>query len=397
MFKNVIIAFKFSFKYLIYVISFFIPKRRDLWIFGAWFGDKYADNSKYLFEYVNEHHPEIRAVWLSKNEKTLEIIKEKDYETYLSNSFIAYKLSLRADIGIISTGIADIIPYTCGRMKLIQLWHGSPLKKIMFDDKFSKLNKHSFFYKLNPFGLRKEFNANNLYIAASEEVKNIISTSFLVPKGRVKITGYPRNDFNLNTKNRFSNKLEKILRDEAKIGIYLPTHRNEGKTESLNYLIENIDAINSNLKSLNAFLLIKPHFYNFNIDNIIDYQVERLIFIKDEDFEQDIYSILPLTDYLITDYSSVFFDYLLLDKPIIFAPFDIDNYLKNDRNFYYDYNDVTPGPKAKNWDDVLYYIKEALENPDKYQKDRKKINKLFNKHSDKQNCKRVFEEIINDI
>ena len=59
-----------------YFFSFIIPIDKNLWVFGAWFGEKYADNSKYLFEYVNENHTEIRAVWLTQNHATLKLVLE---------------------------------------------------------------------------------------------------------------------------------------------------------------------------------------------------------------------------------------------------------------------------------------------------------------------------------
>jgi len=96
--------------------------------------------------------------------------------------------------------------------------------------------------------------------------------------------------------------------------------------------------------------------------------------------EQDINNILKLTDILITDYSSIYFDYLLLDKPIIFAPFDFEDYLVKDRELYYNYDEVTPGPKARNWNEVLISLKEAIENPEKYKKEREKIKNIFHKY-----------------
>ncbi|MCE7699874.1 MAG: CDP-glycerol glycerophosphotransferase family protein, partial [Methanobacterium paludis] len=177
-------------------------------------------------------------------------------------------------------------------------------------------------------------------------------------------------------------------------GIYMPTHRKEGKIRSTDFLIQNFEYLNSCLKHLDTFLLVKVHFYGLNTENIDNSKFDRIIFIKDEDINQDIYTILPFTDYLITDYSSVYFDYLLLDKPIIFTPLDIDDYLKTDREFYYNYDEVTPGPKARNCDEFVKYIEEAINYPNKYKKEREEINKIFNNYRDNKSCERVFEKII---
>jgi len=75
----------------------------------------------------------------------------------------------------------------------------------------------------------------------------------------------------------------------------------------------------------------------------------------------------------------------------------MEDYLKNDREFYYNYDEVTPGPKAKNWNDVLMHIKEAVKNPKKYEIERKKICKLFNTYNDANNSERVYREIYNRL
>lgn len=124
-----------------------IPKNKNLWIFGAWFGDKYADNSKYLFEYVNKNKPEIRAIWVTRNENTYKLVKKEGYEVYFKNSLKGFLYSSLAGVGIISNAFNDI-PYTTGRMKIVQLWHGTPLKKIVFDETRFTLNKDSFKRKI---------------------------------------------------------------------------------------------------------------------------------------------------------------------------------------------------------------------------------------------------------
>lgn len=390
--KTIIIVF---FGNIIFLISCLIPKNKNLWIFGAWFGDKYADNSKYLFEYVNKNKPEIRAIWVTRNENTYKLVKKEGYEVYFKNSLKGFLYSSLAGVGIISNAFNDI-PYTTGRMKIVQLWHGTPLKKIVFDETRFTLNKDSFKRKIILY--LKDFDEKNIYISSSDEVKKIFTKAFRVPPNRIKVTGYPRNDFNYNMGDIPIKTLLKNLREKKiKIGIYMPTHRMEGKNNSIKSLIENIDNINSVLRKINSFLLVKVHYCGLNKEKIKNHKYDRIYLLQDEDINQDVYKILPFTDYLITDYSSVYFDYMLLNKPIIFAPFDIDDYIKNDREFYYNYNDVTPGPKAYNWKEVLKYINKIVREPNRYKDQRKIINQKFNKYNDNKNCQRVVNEIIKEI
>ena len=99
------------------------------------------------------------------------------------------------------------------------------------------------------------------------------------------------------------------------------------------------------------------------------------------------------TDILITDYSSSYFDYLLLNRPIIFAPFDLDSYLNQERGFYFDYDSHTPGEKALNWDELLSCIENSVNNPDNYKKQRQKLCKEFFEYMDGKDLGRIFSEL----
>lgn len=382
---------------VIYIISFLVPKNKNLWIFGAWFGEKYADNSKYLFEYVNANHSETRAVWLTKNNSTLEVIRKKGFEAYHAYSIKGIILALRAKVAVMSQCYLDVTEFALGNIKKVQLWHGTPLKKIMKDIQYNSIDVSWVF----PF-LNRTY-SKSLLIVPSQEVVSSISTAFQVPKSYIKITGYPRNDaFFVNDilKPVKTLSIYDIFRQKKNIpaiGIYMPTHRRSGEFDIFSLFQKNIEPINNELKKLGVILLVKFHFFHLESLEKKDINKSNIIFLKDEDINQDIYPVLPHTDFLITDYSSIYFDYLLLNKPIIFAPFDKDDYIKNDRDFYYDYDTVTPGPKATDWNEVLRCIKLFKDNPQLYSDERIKTRDLFNKYLDGNSSHRVYEEIIRFI
>ena len=366
----------------LYWISKLIPKNKNIWIFGAWFGDKYADNSKYLFEYVNKNHPEIRAIWLTKADDTLGLLHSKGYETYKSTSFKGYYFSMRAYFGFVSTGFNDINHFVFTE-KYINLWHGNPLKKVVYDDKLTNgVNYDSLFNRLIriifPFiHLPEDY---DYILASSEEESKNLSTAFNKKTNDILITGLPRNDvFSCD----FNGQIKKI--------IYMPTHRNEGEMDIKKVLLKNLDELNKILSTVDIELYIKLHYYHMKDMNLEQYS--NIFLLHDDDIEQDIYSVINKYDLLITDYSSIFFDFLLTHKPIIFAPFDYNEYLTKDRELYYDYDDVTPGPKCKNWNEVLEWIEKFKENPNLYSEERKKIKDKFHKYQDGKSCERVYQEI----
>ncbi len=374
----------------LYWLSYIIPKDEKLWIFGSWFGERYADNSKYLFEYVNKYHPEIKAVWLTSNKKVYKYLKSKGYKVFFKNSLAGFWFSLRAKVAIVcQSKKSDLYPFINDKKTfIVQLWHGIPLKKIGYDDTiFSYKNKSKIRkYLINlffPF-LKEKY---SLFIATSMETKKLFSKAFKLDISKVKITGYPRNDVLFSKKGISKKSYKKI--------IYLPTFRKNigSKIDLFKPYGFNTKKIDKFLEKLKAKLFIKLHPVNNPDKDILEElrKCKNIIFLNND---IDLYEILGNFDILITDYSSVYFDYLLLDKPIIFAPFDIEEYTKKDREFYYEYDEVTPGPKAKSWDEVLIYIMEAIKNPEKYKEEREKIRNIFHKYKDERSSERVFKEIV---
>jgi len=213
-------------------------------------------------------------------------------------------------------------------------------------------------------------------------------------------TGYPRNDAllsNITISNVLSD-IKEQYGDYKYLIFYLPTFRGQIGSEFdlfTNYGFD-VSKIEKNLEEINALFLIKTHPVNCIRDEELLARVhcsKQIKIVNDSDSDGDIYPILRKTDVLITDYSSVYFDFLLLNRPIIFAPFDFENYVREDREFYDNYNDVTPGPKAKNWDEVLKYVKEAIKNPEEYESERKRVCELFNAYNDANSSERVYKAI----
>ena len=119
----------------IYLLSLLFPKNKKLFIFGSWFGDRYADNSKYLFEeMVSSYGSIVRSVWITKNKNVISFLQRKGYEVYFAYSIKGIYLQLRASVFFCSVNSKDFFFATLTfRNKIIQLWHGTPLKKVNFD------------------------------------------------------------------------------------------------------------------------------------------------------------------------------------------------------------------------------------------------------------------------
>ena len=176
--------------------------------------------------------------------------------------------------------------------------------------------------------------------------------------------------------------------------LYLPTSRERRKYERVDLFGKygfDSKKIQKTLEKLDAILIIKAH-PGDRVDLSGNSSDQRVYTPASADLP-DAYQLLKETDVLITDYSSVYLDFLLLDRPVIFAPFDIDEYIKKDRELYYDYDDVTPGPKAKDWCEVFKLAEKSLKK-DTWKKRRLEVCRRFNKFRDNKSSERVFKLVM---
>ena len=373
------------------MLSIILPLQKDLWVFGSWQGNKYADNARYLFEYVNREHPEIRAVWLTGNPEVLEHVRSLGYEAHIKSGLTGYLLTLRAE-ALVLTHFPSAIWCDVNRFALhsgtniIQLYHGIHMKKFGFEDENISLKRKVFgllFPTLYDCGM---------FIATAAETKKTYASIFPIPEERIVPTGYPRHDAFFKdamalTGQRQGKTVWRIL--------YAPTFRVTQQKEMA--LISeygfNVAEIEDFLAHHDAELYMRLHPSQNDTSGLASVrQIEessRMHFYN----QGDITELMQDFDIVVSDYSSVYLDFIFMDRPVVFAAFDLEDFTKH-IGFYYDYNESTPGPKARDWPEVLAFIEEAMEEPDKYAADRKRVREFFHDFYDGENSKRVFEEIL---
>lgn len=358
--KNFIYFFKLYF-------SMLKKRQNDLYVCGAWHGDKFADNSKYFYLYALKNGK--KAVWITKNHEIYNNLKCKNMPVALMGTKESRKLCRLAKYAVISTGKFDVEADCIGGATVINLWHGIPLKKIAYDDHITadSISLHKRIWnKLNNFANKKTY-----YFSTSDKISKIYQSCFRTDKDHIIQIGQARNDV------FFDGCLKKIKYSNVeydKLIVYMPTHRNEGKTIVDIYSLLDLERLNNYCKNNKILFLIKKHYYNRNdgktvegYSNIIDYT----------DKSCDTQELLFNTDVLITDYSSCYIDYLLLNRPIIFYCYDYNEYLKQDREMYFEYDEVTPGDKAKNFDMLIESIDKAINGNKEYLDDLKRVKNIF--------------------
>lgn len=365
-----------------------MPRNNNLWIFGAWFGQKYSDNASVLFEYIDKNDACIEVIWLTKDVEIRNKLRKEGKKAELTSSLKAIFYSLRAGVVCFSSGRKDVNSYFINGAKIINLWHGAPLKKIGLDDEFAK-SKLRYFIIRNFYPFLWEYKID--YIINSADIfADKLASAFGLSLDHVICSGFPRNDL------LFSDKIDGLIASlnrqysNPRIILYLPTFR------SLNEKFKPFESYNFDekrwidfLERNNLVFLSKGHFVDSEVGNNV--VASRMIHLSDKDVAE-LYSLLKDVHILITDFSSVFFDFLLINKPIIFAPFDIDSYVSKSRELYFDYQNIVCGHVANDWNDVIYAVNELLKE-DTYAEHRHVMNNVFNKFHDSSNSNRLFHEI----
>ncbi|WP_284960287.1 CDP-glycerol glycerophosphotransferase family protein [Citrobacter portucalensis] len=341
----------FCFGYLLYFCSFLIKRDDNLWVFGS-YGD-YNDNSRYLYDFLrNDESYNIRCVWISSRKKSVLMAMENGGEAYYTWSLKGIYYALIAKVFVFSSYISDINMFASGGAILVNLWHGIPLKKIEFDIDTGPLAK---VFKRANLLTRIRYPAQHrkldFVLAPSQYIAeySFISAFRLRGMQDIIISSYPRVEDLLRKAS-----CEKLEKKNFSF-LYAPTWRD---TDDDFFSVAGIDLniLNQSLIEMDAIFFLKFH---ANTKISIDVEVFSNIFIIDN--KQDPNEILSQADCLITDYSSIYFDYSYLDRDVIFYPFDLLSFTRN-REMYITYDEYAVGPKAMSFDELISMMKLVRSN-----------------------------------
>lgn len=368
---------KYLVNYLFYPFSFLFPRNKRRWTFGSYRG-AFNDNSKYLFIHTCKNHKDIDAAWVSSNMDTVRLIRSYNLKAYSVFSPRGAWHALTSKYWFFNSYTSDIMFCMSGGAVCVNLWHGIGLKRAEFNirtgvlaDRFYRRTLKERYY--HPEAFRRP----DWLLSSSDMQSAMFATAFRIDGSRCLNLGYPRNRILTATEEEryaFVGEYEppqtKALVDSlkgkyAKVFVYMPTWRDSQR----HIFAQSIDLpqLDRLLKKKNYFLMLKPH-----ANTVVDMaQTGNLSNIALLDATIDIYSVLPYTDVLITDYSSVLYDYILMDKKdIVLYIYDYDQYV-SDRDFFFPYDENVTGYRAYDFAQLLHAIET-----DNYGNDPRKIADL---------------------
>jgi len=339
-----------------------------IWLFSSTDNSHYNYNSRYLFEYVKENLPEITPLFVINDPELRNSLSSKYGKQYFieTENIQGIRQALSAGVWFTSAGLPAYGTGLHKKRLIINLWHGVPLKKIALLDPNLKKAARIYFKKI--------FSENyTCILTTSHELIPLMARSFAVSEDKIKVWGQPRNDglFQKNDCREILGQLFPDLPEYTKTVLYAPTFRDYGQVQLFPFKDFDQKQLEAFLEEKNMLLFIRTHVAEQG--SAAPYLGKRIRFLGNEQAE-DVTGILNIFDCLITDYSSIYIDYLLTDKPMIFLPYDRQQYLDG-RGMNFDYDDVTPGPKPETFNDFL----DALSpKEDFWKSERTRVNRLFN-------------------
>ena len=378
-------------------------------IFSCFNGSSYTCSPKAIYEYMikNEEYKDYKFVWFFKEPGKYKFLESNPNTILVKTKTKKYNKYFHiAKYWIFNYKIADFIKPKKNQV-FLQCWHGTPLKRLgcdltHFDNTLNTLQgmkkrykieaeKFSYFISPSKYASEKFISAWNL--------KEIGKENIIIEQG------YPRNDFLFNYTQEDVEKIkQKILGyyyleyeknvKKKKIILYAPTYRANQHESGVGYVYKeevDFDKMREHLGE-DYIILFRPHYFIANAFNFKKYDG----FVYDVSKIDDINELYIISDILITDYSSVFFDYANLKRPMIFYMYDLEYYRDKSNGFYIDVEKELPGKIVKTDDELIKEIKRVT-NEFKYDEKYKAFNEKYTYLDDGNASKRVIENVIKQM
>ncbi|MGL6214553.1 CDP-glycerol glycerophosphotransferase family protein [Billgrantia desiderata] len=339
-------------------LSFLVKKNDSIWVFGAWNGRQYSDNPRYLYEAVGATDSSITPVWISKSPEIVTALKAQGCQAHHWLSPLGIYYSLRAGVAVVSHSADDINPFASYRSKLFKITHGTPMKRMGRDNLSVHPERRSrrIYERVRAFTPQRK--APIAAFVSSEVSKARFESAYRGSDIAVVNSGYPR--WKGITDN--SGVLWRIVENELKsapvgayekIILYAPTRRADS-TFRLS-IDEDFVAFVRYANADKYVVVLRPHpSLSLAMNEDVSRQLSELGFLEvDCQRLNDINSALQDVDVLVTDYSSVIYDYCILARPaFLYAP-DLDDYITSDTGLYEAYGESEPALKVECLQEVL--------------------------------------------
>ncbi|MCO7174552.1 CDP-glycerol glycerophosphotransferase family protein [Sporolactobacillus kofuensis] len=368
-----------------------LPMKKNLVMFESFFGRQYSCNPRAIYEYMRENCPEYQLVW-SANANYTDLFEQHQVPYVKRFSLKWLMLMTRANYWVTNVRL----PLWMSKPKhtiYLQTWHGTPLKRLAMDmEEVHMPGTNTEKYKRN---FLAESSRWDYLVSPNAYSTEIFARAFGFENTMIE-SGYPRNDFLYQKNNQQTIDAIKDrcgLPKDKKVILYAPTWRDNQFYGKGRYRFE----LDLDLKRMQETLgkdyivIMRMHYLIADHLDLSDYEG----FAYDFSHYEDISELYMISDLLITDYSSVFFDFANLRRPMVFFTYDIEDYRDHLRGFYFEFEQKAPGPLVTTTEDVIRSIREIEASgfavSERFDAFFKKFCSLESGHSSEKVVKTVFK------
>lgn len=385
--KIIVIAMKWTFE----VLFRLVPVQPKTVLFLSFHGRGYSDNPKAIFLKMKEDErcKDFTFVWALKK-GNMQDIKGAKVIPYFTPQYF-YTLA-RSKYWVCNCKLQNYIVKKKHQIYL-QTWHGTPLKRLAHD---IIVPEGTTFYRSNisADAMRKTYDIDvrkyTYMISPNSFCTEVFQSAFEINRERLIETGYPRNDYlsNVSELDKCTIRERYHLPTDKKILLYAPTWRDNQYSVSGYTFALQVDFVKwKKLLGNDYIVLFKPHYL---ITNTYEHVEELKDFVIDIDAKADISDLYVISDIMVTDYSSVFFDYAILQRPIYFYMYDLTEYAEELRGFYLDIHKDLPGEIYMEEASMVQAIREEDFDYQKLQV----FNARFNNREDGNASQRVLDILL---
>ncbi len=344
--------------------SLVVPRTRHLWVFGS--GSGVGEGALALLQHTRASDPALRIVWLARNARDSENAAKRGIASASARSPRGFWLTLRARVVVVTHGFGDANRFGVHGAFVVQLWHGIPFKHIHLDSpetlRVPVLSRFGIVRRAVRAAYVTSAKGIRLFTTASPIAAARIRTAFGLPADRIAVTGDPRDDvLATETRDGARAKVAALLGEAdlpARVILYAPTWRDGAEDPLIPSAADWTDIVDY-LGTSGSMLLVRSHPLGAG-DYSIGTQLSPRIRMLGSNLQGDITPLLPAMDTLVTDYSSIAFDYSLVGGPILFLAPDVVTY-SSARGSYEPFSDFSGGFEAHDWPGLLALLRESDE------------------------------------
>ncbi|MGI2327554.1 CDP-glycerol glycerophosphotransferase family protein [Planococcus sp. YIM B11945] len=352
------------------------PRREKLVMFESFHAKQYSDNPRAIYEYMKEHHKDYELLW--SIDKSVEgVFKELNVPHVVRYTWDWFKTFPRAKYWVNNCRLPGWIPKPENTV-YVQTWHGTPLKKLGVDiEEVHMPGTETELYKKNFIAETRKWD----YLVSPNPYATKILTRAFDFKGTVIESGYPRNDvLSLASESIISNLKEKLgIPVDKKVMLYAPTWRDDEFYKRGQYKFQFQFDLHEWQREFGDEWVLLSRMHYLVVENFDFSEYEGLVY--DVSSYPDIRDLYLVSDMMITDYSSVFFDYAILDRPVIFFMYDLEKYRDTLRGFYIDIEHEAPGPIAQTKEELFQAIRDLIQSPPRSNAFKAKFSSLEDGHA----------------